>query len=101
MPKPGRTIFAKARGLMAPVAKPRRPGRRPTGPGGTKVSEYPHVMIRLPHSTKDTLDALSGITGVPVWQLVDRAIIAYVRQLPAAEQRLVADVRTRRSRTES
>ena len=79
MPKPARTTFAKTRSLTRRSRKARRAGRRPTGPGGTKVSDYPHVMIRLPQATKDTLDALSGITGVPVWQLVDRAIHAFVR----------------------
>jgi hypothetical protein len=101
MPKPARTAFAKTRTLAPAVAKARRSGRRPTGPGGAKVSEYPHVMIRLPQATKDTLDALSGITGVPVWQLVDHAIHAFVRALPVVEQKLIADVRSRRARTES
>ena len=86
---------------MGGSLKPRKAGRRPTGPGGQRVSDYPHVMIRLPQQTKDNLDALSGITGVPVWQLVDRAILSYIRQLPPAEQKLVADVRTRRARSES
>jgi hypothetical protein len=62
------------------------------------VSDYPPVMIRLPQPTKDTLSALSAITGMPIWQLVDRAIAAYVRQLSAAEQKLVASVKTRRAR---
>lgn len=80
----------------------RRPGRRPTGPGGTKVSDYPHVMIRLPYATKSTLDALSAITGTPMWQLVDRAVNHYVSNLPAGEKKLVADVRLRRrARAES
>ncbi len=96
--KSARTTFAKSSTLMAHTPKARRAGRPPSGPRGEKVSEYPHVMIRLPHRTKDTLDALSGITGLPVWQLVDRAITAYVGQLPAAEQKLVADVRARRAR---
>jgi predicted DNA-binding protein len=81
--------------------KAKRPGRRPSGANGERVSDYPHVMIRLPQETKDTLDALSGITGVAVWQLVDRAVKSYVRQLPASEQKLVADVRSRRARPTS
>ena len=101
MAKSARTTFQKTRSPLPDVAKARRGGRRPSGPGGTKVSDYPHVLIRLPHATKDTLDALSGITGVPVWQLVDRAIHAFVRALPISEQKLVADVRSRRARTES
>jgi predicted DNA-binding protein len=102
MAKPGRTIFAKSASFMPGTTRSAnlrgKAGRKPTGPGGEKVSEYPHVMIRLPRQTKDTLDALSGTTGVPVWQLVDRAIACYVGQLPAAEQKLVADVKNRRAR---
>ena len=100
MPKTTRPTFSKSRGPQD-IGKPRRAGRRPTGPGGTRVSDYPHVMIRLPQATKDTLDALSGITGVAVWQLVDRAVHAYVAHLPGAEQKLVAEVRLRRTRVES
>ena len=81
--------------------RPRRLGRPPSGPRGEKVSGYPQVMLRLPHATKATLDALSGATGLPVWQLIDQAVGVYVRQLPAAEQKLVEQVRTRRARTES
>ena len=80
------------------MAKTRRLGRRATGPGGQKVSDYPQVMIRLPQATKQTLDALSAATGVPVWQIVDRAIAVYLQHLPQAQQKLVADVRSSRAR---
>lgn len=84
------------------ITTSRRAGRPPSGPGGAKVSDYPHVMIRLPQATKGTLDALSAITGVPMWQLVDRAVNYYVARLPAGEKKLVADVRLRRrARSES
>jgi predicted DNA-binding protein len=78
--------------------KPSRPrGRRPVGLHGEKVSEYPQVMIRLPHQTKTTLDALSGLTGTPIWRLVDQAVDVYVNALPEGERKLLSGVRLRRA----
>jgi hypothetical protein len=78
--------------------KPSRPrGRRPVGLHGEKVSEYPQVMIRLPHQTKITLDALSGLTGTPIWRLVDQAVEVYVQALPESERKLLSGVRLRRA----
>jgi len=76
--------------------QPRR-GRRPLGLHGEKVSEYPQVMIRLPRQTKSTLDALSALTGTPIWRLIDQAVAVYVRDLPEPERRLLAGVRDRRA----
>ena len=73
-------------------------GRPPAGSRGQKVSTYLQVVIRLPHATKATLDALSGVTGTPVWQLIDQAVDAYIRQLSPAEQKLVAEVSKNRAR---
>jgi predicted DNA-binding protein len=78
-------------------AKPSRLGRPPIGRKGEKVSDYPQVMIRLPHETKDVLEALSGLTGTPVWRLIDQAVDTYVRQLSDAERKLLASVRQRRA----
>ena len=72
-------------------------GRPPVGSDGEKVSEYPQVMIRLPHETKATLDALSGLTGTPIWRLIDQAVAAYVEQMPPAQRKLLAGVRDRRA----
>jgi predicted DNA-binding protein len=77
--------------------KSTRPGRPPSGARGEKVSDYPQVMIRLPHDTKDVLDALSGLTGTPVWRLIDQAVDVYVKQLSDAERRLLVSVRQRRA----
>ena len=74
-----------------------RPGRPPSGTRGEKVSDYPQVMIRLPQGTKDVLEALSGLTGTPVWRLIDQAVDVYVKQLSEAERRLLASVRQRRA----
>ena len=78
-------------------AKTARIGRPPVGRKGEKVSDYPQVMIRLPHETKDVLEALSGLTGTPVWRLIDQAVDTYVRQLSDAERKLLASVRQRRA----
>jgi hypothetical protein len=77
-------------------ARPRR-GRRPLGLHGEKVSEYPQVMIRLPRQTKSTLDALSALTGTPIWRLIDQAVRVYVSELPEPERRLLVGVRDRRA----
>ena len=78
-------------------AKPARIGRPPVGARGEKVSDYPQVMIRLPHETKDVLDALSALTGTPVWRLIDEAVKVYVKQLSDGERRLLASVQHRRA----
>ena len=78
-------------------AKLPRLGRPPIGRKGERVSDYPQVMIRLPHATKDVLEALSGLTGTPVWRLVDQAVDVYVKQLSDSERRLLASVRQRRA----
>lgn len=77
--------------------KAARLGRPPLGAGGEKVSDYPQVMIRLPQQTKAVLEALSAVTGTPIWRLIDQAVDTYVRQLPPAEQKLVTGVRHRRA----
>ena len=74
-----------------------RLGRPPIGRRGEKVSDYPQVMIRLPHATKDVLEALSGLTGTPVWRLIDQAVDVYVKQLSESERRLLASERQRRA----
>ena len=74
-----------------------RAGRPPVGARGEKVSDYPQVMIRLPHKTKEVLEALSGLTGTPVWRLIDQAVDVYVNQLSDGEKRLLASVQQRRA----
>ena len=54
-------------------------------------------MIRLPQQTKEVLEALSGLTGTPVWRLIDQAVEVYVNQLSDAEKKLLASVQQRRA----
>src|SRR6266487_2919514 len=90
-------VLATAGVAMATKKAARPRGRRPVGLNGEKVSEYPQVMIRLPHRTKTTLDALSGLTGTPIWRLVDQAVDVYVQALSENERRLLLGVRLRRA----
>ena len=76
---------------------PARPGRPPAGPDGEKVSDYAQVTMRLPEGTKALLDAISGMTGLSSWRVLEVALDAYVRQLPADEQRLLTGVQRRRA----
>jgi predicted DNA-binding protein len=83
------------------IAKRKRArlGRPPLGADGQKVSDYPQVMIRLPRDTKATLDALSALTGTPIWRLIDQAVNAFVKHMPPDQRRLLDGVRSRRSET--
>ena len=83
--------------VMDSKAKAVRLGRPPLGRKGEKVSDYPQVMIRLPQTTKDILEALSGLTGTPVWRLIDQAVDVYVKQLSESERKLLTSVRQRRA----
>ena len=87
--------------VMKSSKKSSRIGRPPSGMRGEKVSDYPQVMLRLPQSTKDVLDALSGVTGTPVWRLIDAAVDVYIRSLPESQRQLVSRVQTLRASTES
>jgi hypothetical protein len=96
--QPGKAVTRKARAvaaaaaLGAPVAAPeairrRAPGagRKPSGDGGERVRDYPPVMLRLPVPTLAKLKALAAVRGVPVWRLIDAAVLAYVQGLKKDE----------------
>ena len=85
---------SRAPRLRSPV------GRPPAGHAGEKTSEYAQITVRLPRATKGLLDAITGMTGMPAWRVLEKALAAYVRELPAEEQRVLSGVRERRARTE-
>lgn len=66
------------------------PGRPPTGPTGERVSDYPRLTVRIPRDTKDQLEQLSVWRRVPVWKLVDMAVLALIDGLPDDERRDLA-----------
>jgi predicted DNA-binding protein len=73
----------------------KKPGRPPAGPKGEKVSNYPQLTVRLPPETKARLNTLSLLTGTPIWQIIDRAIDAYVQHLPESERALLGSLADR------
>lgn len=60
-------------------------GRKPAGDGGGRVRDYPGLMLRLPVETLARLKALSAVRGVPIWRLVDGAVLASIEALKGAE----------------
>lgn len=78
------------------MAKPaRKRGRPPAGPGGTKVSEYPQMTIRLPLETRARLQTLSLLLAQPMSRIIDSAIDAYVRNLPPDDQKVLGPLAAR------
>jgi hypothetical protein len=76
--------------------KTTRPAHRPpSGPDGARVSDYPRLTIRLPVVTKRLLETVSTLRKVPVWQLVDQAVLSYVETLPADERRVITQFASR------
>jgi hypothetical protein len=47
------------------------------------------LTVRIPRATRQALHGLSLMKRVPVWQLVDTAVGAYLATLPADERRLL------------
>ena len=60
-------------------------GRKPAGDGGERVRDYPAVMLRLPVATLAKLKALAAVRGVPIWRLIDAAVLAFVAAVPGDE----------------
>jgi hypothetical protein len=75
--------------------KRKKAGRPPSGPKGEKVSSYPQLTTRLPPETKAKLNTLSLLTNTPIWQIIDRAIDAYVQHLPKSERTLLGSLADR------
>jgi hypothetical protein len=72
-------------------------GRPPSGPAGELVSKYPPLTVRIPPATKHKLEALSAFRRVPMWELVDAALLAYFSALPDGDRRLLAQFSARRA----
>lgn len=65
-----------------------RAGRPPAGKRkGERVRDYPALTLRLPPDTRALLDAWSAGAALPVWRIVDSAVMAAFKALPESEQR--------------
>lgn len=72
-------------------------GQPPKGAHGELVSKYPPLTVRIPPVTKHKLEALSALRRLPMWQLVDAAVLAYLERLPDAERRLLSQFSAQRA----
>ena len=94
MPKAARQDAAKAKPDTA--VKIKRPvGRPPTGPGGRRVSDFPTLTVRIPFKTHFDVHNLSLLKNIPIWQLVDAALLQLLRGVPADERTLLAKLAKR------
>ncbi|MEX2273021.1 MAG: hypothetical protein WD690_16220 [Vicinamibacterales bacterium] len=75
-----------------------KPGRPPAGELGEKISDYAQMTLRLPHRTRARLVALAGMTGMPLWRVVDQALQAYVVRMSTGDRRVLLQIQERRAR---
>jgi hypothetical protein len=68
-------------------SSPGRVGRPPAGAGGQRVRDYPQISVRVPHSLRVKLDALTVATGLSRVQLIIRAIDCLQRELRSSKRR--------------
>ena len=76
----------------------KRPGRPPSGPGGERISDWKPLTIRLPPLRRAELDAVAFLQEKPVSAVVDDALAAYLKGLPASEKRLVGEIVRKKGR---
>lgn len=87
-----------AKGTLPAASAPTKPPRRPRGrPLSTGNQAMPQVLLRLPEDTAARLRAWSAATSVPVWQLVNRAVVAALDALPAKDKKLLDAVTASRT----
>lgn len=68
-------------------ARKRAPGggRKPAGEGGARVADYPALMLRFPVETLAQLRALSAVRKVPLWRLVNQAVVGMLAKISDRE----------------
>lgn len=72
---------------------PAKRGRRPSGIGADgspeKTSEYPKLTISMRPEVKARLDAVSTLTKLPAWRIVEAALDRYVEALAVEDRAAV------------
>jgi len=71
--------------LDAPKKK-KATGRKPTGIGGAKVSDYSRTTVWLPPATKATLEGMSRLLGRPQWRIIVDSLESYETTLNPADK---------------
>jgi predicted transcriptional regulator len=70
-----------------------KPGRKPSGKGGTSVVQtYPAFTVRLPPDVKYRLQAGAMIRRLSQARLIEEALEAWLKQLPRDERKRIDDV---------
>jgi hypothetical protein len=70
-----------------------KPGRKPSGKGGTSVVEtYPAFTVRLPPDVKYRLQAGAMIKRLSQARLIEDALEAWLKGLPRDERKRIDDV---------
>lgn len=67
-------------------AKRKRPGRPPAGDAGEPIRGYPRLSLWMRPELKAQLTALSSMTRVPAWRIIDQALTAHIKALPAEDR---------------
>ncbi len=76
--------------------KKKATGRKPTGIGGAKVSDYSRTTVWLPPATKATLGALSRLLGKPQWRIIVDSLESYETTLDPADKTTLKRLLSRR-----
>ena len=68
-------------------SKRKRLGRPPAGDAGEKVRDYARMTVRMKLATKDRIQALSIVTKLPVWRIVEQALGGFIENLSDEDRR--------------
>ena len=82
-----------------PKAPVRRRGRKPAGRSGETVGSYQHQFsVRIPGDLYHLLAATNGVLGQTHWQVLEKALGLYLRDLsPSDRQSVTTAARNRQA----
>ena len=72
------------------MKRPRKRGRPPAGERpGERVTDYPQLSVRVPHSTLQQLRAISTVSRSSQSKVLTEAVLRYLDSLPEDQRRLI------------
>ena len=87
--------------MAKPIQTPpkRKPGRIPVGVSADGkpelVSQYPKLTISMKPSMKAKLEAVSTLTRLPAWRIVDEALTTYLETVGPEDRKAVENMARR------